>query len=261
MRGELPQELGITADGPVRTVTLNRPDDLNAANEGMHAALADVWGRIAADPEARVAILTGAGRAFSAGGDFEWMTRIQSDLAYRQGIIDEARRILGEMLRFPLPIVAAVNGPAVGLGCSLALSCDLVLISDQAHLADPHVAVGLVAGDGGAALWPFMTSLLRAKEYVFTGDRIGPELAVSLGLANRVVPHAELAAEASKLAHRLAALPARALQDTKRALNAHLAQAMTGPMEIALVAELQSMGSEEHRARVQELLARRSARR
>jgi enoyl-CoA hydratase len=260
MDRELPAELLVTADGPVRTVTLHRPDDLNAANEAMHAALASVWGRLAADPEARVVILTGAGRAFSAGGDFQWMTRIQSELAYRERIVDEARRILGEMLRFPLPIVAAVNGPAVGLGCSLALSCDLVLISDAAHLADPHVAVGLVAGDGGAALWPFMTSLLRAKEYVFTGERIGPELAVQLGLANRVVPRAELLAEAQKLAHRLAALPARALQETKRALNAHLAQAITGPMEIALVAELQSMGSEEHKARIRELLAGRAAR-
>ena len=260
MEHGLPQELTVTVDGPVRIVTLNRPDDLNAANEAMHAALATVWGRLAADPGARAAVLTGAGRAFSAGGDFQWMTRIQRDLAYRQRIVDEARQILGEMLRFPLPIVAAVNGPAVGLGCSLALSCDLVLISDEAHLADPHVAVGLVAGDGGAALWPFVTSLLRAKEYLFTGDRIGAELAVALGLANRVVPHAGLLAEATKLAHRLAALPPRALQDTKRALNAHLAQAMAGPMEIALAAELHSMGSEEHASRVRELLAARAAR-
>ncbi len=255
---DLPKELLVTADGPVRVVTLNRPDDLNAANEPLHAALASVWGRLAADPEARVAILTGAGRAFSAGGDFQWMIQIQSDLAYREQIIDEARRILGEMLRFPLPLIAAVNGPAVGLGCSLALCCDLVLISEKAHLADPHVAVGLAAGDGGAALWPFMTSLLRAKEYIFTGDRIGAELAVQLGLANRVVAHGEVMAEATKLAQRLASLPQRALADTKRALNAHLAPAMAGPMEIALTAELQSMGSEEHKSRVRELLAGRA---
>jgi enoyl-CoA hydratase len=103
-----------------------------------------------------------------------------------------------------------------------------------------------------------MTSLLRAKEYVFTGDRIGAELAVQLGLANRVVPHAEVMAEATKLAHRLASLPRQALADTKRAMNAHLAQAMAGPMEIALAAELHSMGSEEYRARVAELLGGRA---
>ena len=87
------------------------------------------------------------------------------------------------MIRFPPPVVAAVNGPAVGLGCSLALGCDLVLMADDAHLADPHISVGLVAGDGGVTLWPLLTSLLRMKEYLFTGDRIPAATAVQLGLA------------------------------------------------------------------------------
>jgi enoyl-CoA hydratase len=160
------------------------------------------------------------------------------------------------MIRFPLPVIAAVNGPAVGLGCSLALSCDLVLLSDQAHLADPHLAIGLVPGDGGVALWPLFTSMLRVKEFLFTGDRIGPEQAVALGLANRVVPAADLMAEALKLAQRLARLPARALRDTKRALNAHIERAVTGPLEIALQTELASMASPEHAERVRKLIAK-----
>ena len=253
---DLPDEISVRAEGAVRVVTLERSEQLNAANEAMHAGLARVWGQLAADPDARAVVLTGAGRAFSAGGDFAWMTRIQADEPYRQRIIDEARAILLEMLRFPLPLIAAVNGPAVGLGCSLAISCDLVLISDSAHLADPHVAVGLVAGDGGAALMPMFTSLLRAKEFVFTGDRIPAPLAVELGLANRVVPAAQLQAEALALAERLAKLPQRALLDTKRAFQLHIEQAARAPMELALATEFRSMGSREHIELVREIQER-----
>jgi len=249
-----PDELQIAADGPVRVVTLNRPDALNATNEALHHALSLVWRKLADDADARAVVLTGAGKAFSAGGDFHFMTKLQRDAAFREKTMEEARTILMDMIRFPLPLVAAVNGPAVGLGCSLALSCDIVLISDRAHLADPHVNVGLVAGDGGAALWPLFTSLLRAKEFIFTGDRIPAETAVQLGLANRVVTGDQLRDEALRLAHRLAALPARALRDTKRALNAHVEKAIAGPLEIAIQAELASFTSQEHVEAVRTLL-------
>jgi enoyl-CoA hydratase len=247
---KLPDEIEVRADGPLRIVTLNRPESLNATNAALHTGLALLWRRLLDDAEARVAILTGAGSAFSAGGDFGFMQQLQRDAAFRERVMEEARTILLDMIRFPLPLIAAVNGPAVGLGCSLALSCDIVLISDRAHLADPHLNVGLVAGDGGAALWPLFTSLLRAKEFIFTGDRIAPEQAVALGLANRVVPHAELMGEALRLAQRLARLPQKALRDTKRALNAHAEKAVAGPLEIAIQAEIASMGSSEHAERV-----------
>ena len=189
METKLPDEIQVESEGPLRIVTLNRPEQLNATNAALHRGVAEVWRVLAADPDARVVILTGAGTAFSAGGDFGFLVQLQQDEALRDQTIVEARTILLDMLAFPLPVIAAVNGPAVGLGCSLALSCDLVLLSDRAHLADPHLNVGLVAGDGGAALWPLYTSLLRAKEFIFTGERIAPEQAVALGLANRVVPH------------------------------------------------------------------------
>jgi len=252
----LPPELRVTADGPLRTVTLNRPDHLNATNEPLHRALSLVWRELQNDAAARVVILTGAGKAFSAGGDFHFMTKLASEEKFREETMEEARAILLDMIRFPLPVIAAVNGPAVGLGCSLALSCDLVLLSDQAHLADPHLSIGLVAGDGGAALWPLLTSMLRAKEFLFTGERIAPEQAVALGLANRVVPAAELMAEATKLAQKLARLPARALRDTKRALNTHIEKAVAGPLEIAIQAEMASLASPEHAERVQKLISK-----
>jgi enoyl-CoA hydratase len=252
----LPEEIQIRAEGSVRIVTLNRPEQLNATNAALHRGLSLVWRQLAEDAEARAVILTGAGTAFSAGGDFHFLTQLAVEQPAREQTIAEARTILLDMIRFPLPVIAAVNGPAVGLGCSLALSCDLVLLSDQAHLADPHLAIGLVPGDGGVALWPLFTSMLRVKEFLFTGDRIGPEQAVALGLANRVVPAADLMAEALKLAQRLARLPARALRDTKRALNAHIERAVTGPLEIALQTELASMASPEHAERVRKLIAK-----
>lgn len=153
------------------------------------------------------------------------------------------------MIRFPLPVVAAVNGPAVGLGCSLAVLSDIVLISSDAHLADPHVSIGLVAGDGGA-LWPFLTSMHRAKEFLFTGARISAEEAVELGLANRVVAPDALLAEALALAQLLARQPARALQDTKRALNSYLGATGWGAAHMAVLGERASMGSAEHGRRL-----------
>src|SRR5579859_5575122 len=118
---DLPPDLVVTADGPVRIIELNRPQQLNAMSEELHSALACVWDAVADDADARAVVLTGRGRAFSAGGNFEVMRRVQQDAAFRDRNVAEARRIIIGMLRCPLPIVAAVNGPAVGLGSSLAL--------------------------------------------------------------------------------------------------------------------------------------------
>jgi enoyl-CoA hydratase len=255
---DLAPDLVVTAEGPIRLIELNRPEQRNAASEALHTALAGVWDRLAADEAVRAVVLTGRGRAFSAGGDFHVMTRVQRDAAFREQNIAEARTIITGMVRCPVPVIAAVNGPAVGLGCSLALLSDLVLMSERAYLADPHVQVGLAAGDGGALVLPLITGPARAKELLFLGDRVsGPE-AVRLGLANRVVPGDKLLDEAMDLARRLAALPAGALRGTKRAVNLHLEQAMAAVMEPALAAERDSMRSPEHSAIVAKLIAKRS---
>ncbi|WP_328766769.1 enoyl-CoA hydratase/isomerase family protein [Streptomyces sp. NBC_00286] len=253
-------DLVVTAHGPVRLIELNRPDQLNSTSEELHSSLASVWDEVAADPEARAVVLTGRGRAFSAGGNFEVMTRVQRDPAFREQNVDEARRIILGMVRCPLPVIAAVNGPAVGLGCSLALLSDLVLIAEGAHIADPHVQVGLVAGDGGALVLPLLVGLTRAKELLFLGDRVSPEEAVRLGIANRVVPDDKLRAEAMDLAGRLAALPAQALRETKRAVNLHLEQAISAVLEPALLAERDSMHSPDHIAIVEKIIAARAGR-
>ena len=250
MSYDLPGELTVEADGPVRTVIMNRPAELNAVNQALHWALANVWRQLAADRAAKVVILTGAGPAFCAGGDLGWITSFLDDPVARDESLREGAQIIEEMLRFPLPVIAAVNGAAVGLGSSVAVLCDVVLMSEVAYLADPHVSVGLVAGDGGAAFWPLLTPVLRSREYLYTGDRIPAATAVELGLATRVTAPEDLLPEARRLAGRLAAQPAEALRGTKRVTNMHLSQALGGAMQAGLAAEAVTMQSAEHRERL-----------
>jgi enoyl-CoA hydratase len=245
----LGDEVVVSGEGSVRVVRLNRPDVLNGANRLMHQSLARLWDHLSNDADARVVVVTGAGSTFSAGGDFGYMQENIDDEEMREQTIEEGRSIIRGMVRCRLPVIAAVNGPAVGLGCSIAMLCDVVLMSQNSFLADPHLRMGLVPGDGGM-VWPALTGLSRAKEYLFLGSRIPPEKAVEFGLASRVVVPDELIAEAMKLAHRLAQVPPEALQRTKSALNAYLDAQLDGPFELALTAELASMGSPEHRAAV-----------
>jgi enoyl-CoA hydratase len=248
--------LTVGSDGPVRIVTLNRPDDRNAVNRALHDELHAVWATIATDPDARSVVLTGAGRTFSAGGDFAAMLANTSDPHGPARAMARARELILEMVRFPLPVIAAVNGAAVGMGANLAVLCDIVMMADTAFLADPHVSIGLVCGDGGAALWPLQMGLGQAKKYLFTGDRIPAAEAYRIGLATDVHPLEELMSRALELAHRLARQPAQALQDTKRAVNAHLEKALAGVLDVGVYAELASMQSPEHRRIVNDLAAR-----
>lgn len=256
MSYHLPAEVTVAGEGSTRVVTLNRPSRMNAVNAGLHEGLATVWRQIAADEDARAVVLTGAGKAFCAGGDMDFFAAVQRDVGMRTRVLREAKEIMLEMVRFPLPVVAAINGPAVGLGCSLAVLCDVVLMEQSAYIADPHVGVGLVAGDGGAATWPLFISLLKAKEYLLTGDRIPADVAERIGLANRVVGDGQSLKEALALAGRLAEQPPFALQATKRALNIHIEQAIAGVADFALAAESECFTLPEHRQKVAEFLAK-----
>jgi len=242
--------------GPVRLVTLNRPEALNAANPELHRAVARVWSHLADDKDARAVVVTGAGRAFSAGGDMDLFKALQSDHPTRQRLLDEAAEILHNMARFPLPVVAAVNGPAVGLGANIALLADIVFMAESSYLCDPHVTVGLTAADGGAPIWPLFTSLLRAKEYLFTGDKIPARTALEMGFATRVVADDELLDQALAFAQRLAQQPPQAIQSTKRAVNMHLTRAVAGVLEYALSEEFKSFDTPEHQAVVAKFLGK-----
>ena len=246
--------LEVADDGPVAVVTMNHPATRNAADAAMHRELADVWADLAARRNVRAIVLTGAGRAFSAGGDLPRMLETQRDPEVQDEVFDEARRIVRGMTSLPQPVVTAINGPAVGLGASLVALSDLAVAADDAFLADPHLGVGLVPADGTAMLWPMMAGLLRAKEFVLLGERVPATKALEYGLVNRVVPTSEVLPTAVELAHRLAEVPQRALEDTKRLLNAGVGQILTAALEQALTAERQSVTSPEHIARVQQLV-------
>jgi enoyl-CoA hydratase len=248
----------VESEGAVRVVTMNRPDKWNAFSSELHQRMTEVWREIGSDPEARSVVLTGAGSAFSVGGDIELLEQVYESSDVRRHMIRELKVLVDEMLRFHLPVVAAVNGPAIGLGCSVAVLCDVVLIADHTYMADPHVVMGMVAGDGGAVTWPLMMSILKAKEYLLTGDRIPADQAVALGLANRSIPAAELRAEAMTLAHRLADMPAQAVQDTKRAINIHLQRAAQAVIDFASMAENESFMGDGVRMAVEKFRAARS---
>ncbi|MGE0306360.1 MAG: enoyl-CoA hydratase/isomerase family protein [Acidimicrobiia bacterium] len=235
----------IERDGPVAIITLNNPEMRNAFLDDMDEALRDVWWHLAEDDSVRAVVLTGAGTAFSAGGDIPSFIKSYEDADYRRKSLRGAKRLMDAQIEFPKPVVAAVNGAAVGLGCNVALGCDVVFMAEGAFFADTHVSIGLVCGDGGAVFWPALMGLLRCKEYLLTGDRIPASKALELGLANRVVSEDELMQEALAFATRLAQQPRQAIQETKRALNLHLQDMINRVAPFALSAESESFATDD----------------
>lgn len=230
----------------IRTIRLNRPETLNAFDGELHEALLEAFDAVAAAPDLRAVVLTGSGRAFSAGGNIGLIRAMQDDPGVRRETLELGRRLFQRFATLEVPVIAAVNGPAVGAGCTLALLCDVVFIADDTYLCDPHVNVGLVPGDGGAVLWPLLGGLSAARAYLFTGDRLDAAEAHRIGLVHKVVSSADLLDESSKFAHRIAAQPRAAIRETKRILNLQLARS-TEAFELALQAEARSFETPEHR--------------
>jgi enoyl-CoA hydratase len=229
----------------VAVCTLSRPEALNAVSRKGHAELEALFGQLAADGEVKAALLTGAGRAFCAGGDVKEMG---GDSDPRPGgIFDSgARQLVANMLSVEVPIVAAVNGDAIGLGATLALLCDVVYMADSARIGDTHVRVGLVPGDGGAVIWPLLVGPARAKEYLMTGDLVPAAEAERIGLVNHVVPADELFDTAFAFAERLAKGPTLAVRFTKVAVQRAVLQNALDTLDMSLALEAITGQSHDH---------------
>jgi enoyl-CoA hydratase len=251
---DIPEDILVTAEGALRIITLNRPDDLNASTSEMLFSYPKLFRALSEDTEARVAILTGAGRAFSAGGDMNHFVKTLDDADFARAVQENARRTIHGFIDVPIPIIAAVNGPAVGWGATLATLCDIVLMSEKSFIAEPHINIGLVVGDGISVSWPLYTSLLRAKELIFTGERITPDRAVEFGLANRVVASEALMDEARALADKLLQQPAQALRETKKLMNLYLHRSAAQMLDATLGRQLAATLSEEHHTVASEFL-------
>jgi len=237
-------------DNGIVVVTLNRPDRLNAINGTLHAELARFSRDYADDRELRVLVLTGAGRAFSAGGDFSPGDAIGSNPG-GPNLWVEARQIVDHLLACEKPLISAVNGYAMGLGANVALLCDVVVAGPNTVFADTHVNMGIGAGDGGQLIWPFLIGVNRAKYYLMTGDRVTGKEAVEMGLANFYVDDKdEVLPKALEIAERLAAGAPKAISASKMAVNAYLRSIASVVMPICLQHEELTMQTEDHREAV-----------
>ena len=240
-------DLTVEVADKVATVTLNRPDRLNAINfPGLHEELENVMLDLNADPEAHAIILTGAGRAFSAGGDIAGMKARAANPDLRYLPTGYGRRLILNMLEVQQPIIAALNGDAVGLGATLALFCDIIIAADTARVGDPHVRVGLVAGDGGAIIWPALIGVAKAKEFLMTGNLLSAEEAERIGLINKVVPADELMDSANQMASRLANGATLAIRWTKFSINKQLRIQMNQILDTSLALEALTFLSKDH---------------
>jgi enoyl-CoA hydratase len=215
-------------DHGVLLITLNRPDSYNAADEIMHSELARVWADVAADDQARVAVVTGAGKAFSAGGDLAMVERMAGDYDKVTRMLTEMSDLVYNMINCAKPVVSAINGVAVGAGLVVALLADVSICAADARLGDGHVKLGTVAGDHAAILWPLLCGMARARYYLLTGEMMTGTEAERIGLVSKCVPREEVLAEALRVADTLATSSQLAIQLTKRALNGWLRNA--GPL-------------------------------
>jgi enoyl-CoA hydratase len=252
--------MALRRDGKVLHATFNRPETLNAMDDALQTDLERLLSDVCSDEATHVLVLSGAGRAFSAGGDIDEMQLcLEQPERFRQGT-ERGKRHLTALLDCPKPIIAKVNGAAIGLGATLALFCDIVIAAKGAKIADPHVQVGLSAGDGGAIIWPALLGHARAKAYLLTGDAISGEEAERIGLIYRAVDPQELDGVVADLAQRLACGASQAIQYTKLSANLSLRQLLDQFLEKTFEHELLTQRSEDHREAVSAFREKRKPR-
>jgi enoyl-CoA hydratase/carnithine racemase len=235
----------------VAIVTMHDPDKLNAVGPHNHWQLEDIWLKLARDESIKVIVLTGAGRAFCAGGDIKKMAdRAQTEygLQYALRVPQNTLRLWEHLLLCPQPIIAAVNGDAIGLGTSLFLFCDMSVVADDAKVGDTHIRVGLVAGDGGAVMWPMLVGPQRAKEYLMRGKLLNGAKAEEIGLVNYAFPKEQVLEESLKIAREIAAQPVWAVRWSKASVNKQVKAQVNSILELSIAYESMTMMTQDYKA-------------
>ena len=261
--------MGIVKDADFQAFTLERLEDdvlriwfnhpgnkLNAVDDLLHGEITRLFSELKQEDQARAIILSGKGRAFCAGGDFNWFPELDS-LPAKEHLRRDAKQLIWDFLDIDIPIVAAVNGPAIGLGASIALLCDTTFMAKSATIADPHVKVGIVAGDGGTVIWPLLVGPARAKQFLLTGDPVTADEAERMGLVNQVVADDELNDKAFAFAQRLAKGAPLAIRYTKQAVNKLVKDALNISFDTATALEIVTMQSADHKEALAAIKERR----
>jgi enoyl-CoA hydratase len=244
--------------GDVVVVTLRHPTSpMNAVDELLHHEFAELFSQLRRDPGGRVIVLTAEGRAFSAGGDFNWFPQLR-DTAVLDSLRRAAKQMIWDLLDIEVPIVCGLNGAAAGLGASIALLCDLVVMSERAVVVDPHVNVGLVAGDGGAVIWPLLLGPLAAKRHLLLGEPLTAAEALRLGVAAEVCAPDAVRERAMAWAQRLAAQPPLAVKGTKMAVNAQLKQTLLTSFDLSTALEIPCFLSHDHAEAIEAMREKRT---
>jgi enoyl-CoA hydratase len=259
--------LNVAVADRIATITINRPDRLNAVHNALHHELEQIWIDVRADQDVNAIILTGAGRAFCAGGDVKGMAEgsLSGGAAPRKGkgrgrgpiAASNGRRVIENMLDVEQPIIGAINGDAIGLGATLALLCDITVASEKARFADTHVKVGIVAGDGGAVIWPLLIGPHRAKEFLMRGNFISGAEAGRIGMVNYAVGPDEVMTKARELAQELADGPTWAIRWSKLAVNKWLKQQANLILDASLAYEMMTFNTKDHQEAVKAFVEKR----
>lgn len=240
------KHIKIEREGNILRATLNRPDRLNTTNAELHTDLSRLFTFLGEDPESDVVVLTGAGKAFSAGGEFSFLESCAADPALWAATLNEGKRMITSLLDLDKPLICRLNGDAMGLGATIALFSDIIIAADHVRIGDPHVRVGLSAGDGGAVIWPQLIGYARAKQYLLTGDMITAPEAAEIGLINFSVPAEQLDELVDKWARKLAGGAGMAIRSTKVAINAGLKQVAAATLDTSFATELMSGRTDDH---------------
>jgi enoyl-CoA hydratase len=253
------QRVAFTRSGRILTAALTGTNAVNPVDGRMHHELSRLFLDLQDDPDSDLIILTGAGdKAFCAGGDLAWFDEQIANPASFRAIAPEAKRIVTTLLDLEKPILCRLNGAAAGLGATLALLCDVVIAAETARIGDPHVKVGLVAGDGGAVIWPALIGHARAKEMLMTGEMLTAQDAQAMGLIAHVVAPDQLDAKVSEIAGKILANPRWAVRWTKTVINAQLKMLAAAGNDPAVAYEILSNMTADRAEAVAAFKARRA---